>query len=241
MRNRRLAAEPASRRTIGYVRVSTDDQAANGVSLAAQEGRIRAYAVAQAREVDEIVIDSGESAKTLDRPGIARLLAAIRSGEVGAVIVLKLDRLTRSVRDLDTLLELTRKHDVALVSISESLDTSSAVGRLVVNMLASVAQWEREAIGERTASALAHKRTSGLVYGSTPFGFRRDGDRLVRDDAEQIALAEMQRLDDAGASYREIGSMLESRGVRARKGGSRWYASSVQSVLRSKTSSEPAF
>src|SRR4029077_3563986 len=99
--------------SVGYVRVSTDDQAATGVSLEAQETRLRAYALATGRELAEVVIDAGESAKTLERPGMTRILAGIRSGEIGAIVSLKLDRLTRSVRDLADLLELFTKRDIA--------------------------------------------------------------------------------------------------------------------------------
>jgi site-specific DNA recombinase len=121
----------------------------------------------------EIVTDAGESAKTLRRPGMAKVLADVRHGVISRVVVFKLDRITRSTRDLADLIELFGDSNTSLVSVSESLDTETASGRLVVNMLGVVAQWEREAIGERTAEALAHKRRNGFVYGRTPFGFRR--------------------------------------------------------------------
>jgi site-specific DNA recombinase len=212
VRSRRIAAA-RTRKIVGYVRVSTDEQATNGVSLADQEARIRAYAVAQAWTLDEVIVDSGASAKTLQRPGIARLLNDVRAGDIATVVVVKLDRLTRSTQDLGELLALAAKHDVALVSISESLDTSSAAGRMVVNMLGVVAQWEREAIAERTASALGHKRSLRKVYSHAPFGYQRVDDNLVADDREQSALAEMRRMDAAGASYRAIGEMLVSRRI----------------------------
>ncbi|MGH7757208.1 MAG: recombinase family protein, partial [Vulcanimicrobiaceae bacterium] len=218
------------RRAVGYIRVSTEDQATNGVSLDAQRVRIDAYAVAMGVDVSEVIVDAGASAKSLERPGLARILDGVRSGEIGTVVVVKLDRLTRSTRDLADLLDLFARTDAALVSVGESLDTSSAAGRMVVNMLGVVAQWEREVIAERTASALAHKRASGMVYGSTPFGFQREGARLVADDAQQAALAEMRTLDAAGASYREIARMLEAQAVLTCNGRTRWYASSVRSV-----------
>jgi DNA invertase Pin-like site-specific DNA recombinase len=92
-------------------------------------------------------------------PGLQRVLAMVQNREVQAVIVAKLDRLTRSVRDLCELLELFERRGVALISLAESLDTSSAAGRLVINIMAAVSQWEREAIGERTRDALRHKRS----------------------------------------------------------------------------------
>ena len=116
----------AVRKTIGYARVSTDDQAEGGVSLADQESRIQAYATAIGCELADIIVDAGVSAKTLQRGGLEIILAGIEDGTIGRVLVTKLDRLTRSVRDLAKLLELAAKHDVALVSIAESLDTASA-------------------------------------------------------------------------------------------------------------------
>ena len=146
---------------IGYIRVSTDRQAEQGVSLEAQEAKIRAMATVQGAELFEVIVDGGASAKNLNRPGLQRLLALVDSGKVKAVIVAKLDRLTRSVKDLSSLLELFEKGGVALISVAESLDTASAAGRLVITIMAAVSQWEREAIGERTRDALRHKRTSG--------------------------------------------------------------------------------
>ena len=127
---------------IGYVRVSTDRQAEQGVSLEAQEAKIRAMATVQSAELLDVIVDGGESAKSLNRPGLQRLLALINTGKVQAVIVAKLDRLTRSVKDLCGLLELFEKRKVALISVAESLDTGSAAGRLVITIMGAVSQWE---------------------------------------------------------------------------------------------------
>jgi site-specific DNA recombinase len=233
VRARSASNTPADRRSIAYVRVSTEDQAREGVSLDAQEARVAAYAVAMGWRVSEVVRDAGESAKNLQRPGMASLLEHVRAGHVERIVVAKLDRLTRSVRDLAELIDLCAKHDVALVSIGETLDTSSAAGRLVVNMLGVVAQWEREAIGERTATSLAHKRRQRRVYSPTPFGYVRDGTSIVPHAPEQLALREAIRMDRAGASFREIAAMLTNRGVQPKRGKA-WYASSVRAMLRSR-------
>jgi site-specific DNA recombinase len=148
-------------KTVGYIRVSTDKQADRGVSRDAQAEKIRAMAVVQDGELLDILVDGGESAKSLKRPGMARLLALVESGQVQAVIVAKLDRLTRGAKDLCTLLERFERRGVALVSVAESLDTGSAAGRLVLNIMTAVSQWEREAIGERTRDTLSHKRGKG--------------------------------------------------------------------------------
>lgn len=239
MRSRKNVVAAHDRKTVAYVRVSTQDQAAEGVSLDAQEARVAAYCVAMGFEVSGVIRDAGESAKSLQRPGMARILEGVRGGSIGRVVVLKLDRLTRSTRDLAALLELFAKADAALVSVSENLDTASACGRLVLNVIGSVAQWEREAIAERTATALAHKRQHGQAYGVTPFGYSRVGDALVPEPREQAALEEAARMDRDGASFREIASRLTEIGVAPHRGKA-WHASSVRAVLRSKMAQEAA-
>src|SRR6202051_4604442 len=191
-------------KTIGYVRVSTDKQADEGVSLEAQAEKIRAMAVVHSAELIDIIVDGGESAKSLNRPGMARLLALVEAGEVQTVIIAKLDRLTRSVKDLCILLERFTRRGVALVSVAESLDTGSAAGRLVLNIMAAVSQWEREAIGERTRDALGHKRSQGERVGNIAFGSRLagDGQHLEPDPAEQAALAEIRNLRRQGHTLR---------------------------------------
>ncbi len=237
MKPRRQSTTKHERLILGYVRVSTEEQAATGVSLASQEARINAYADAMGWTLSEVVCDAGASAKSLKRPGITKILDAVRRGEVERVIVLKLDRCTRSVRDLADVLDLFAKHEVSLVSVSEHLDTGSAAGRLVLNVMGTVSQWEREAIAERTAAALSHKRQHRNVYGSTPFGYVREGANLMPDDREQAALTEAVRLDRDGASYRTIGAMLTARGVTPKRGKA-WHASSVRAMLRSRIASE---
>src|SRR6202047_539081 len=219
-------------KTIGYVRVSTDKQADRGVSLEAQAEKIRAMAVVHNAELLEIIVDGGESAKSLNRPGMARLLALVDAGEVQTVIIAKLDRLTRSVKDLCTLLERFTRRGVALVSVAESLDTGSAAGRLVLKIMTAVSQWEREAIGERTRDAMRHKRSQGERVGNIAFGFRLagDGQHVEPDPEEQAALAEIRRLRREGATLRGIAAALNHRALRTRR-GTPWRLESVARVL----------
>src|SRR5690242_7311046 len=172
---------------IGYVRVSTDKQADKGVSLEAQAEKIRAMAVVHNAALIDVIVDGGESAKSLNRPGMARLLAMVDAGDVQVVIIAKLERLTRSVKDLCTLLERFERRGVALVSVAESLDTGSAAGRLVLNIMTAVSQWEREAIGERTRDAMSHKRNNGERVGNIAYGYglSDDGTHLEPNEAEQ--------------------------------------------------------
>jgi site-specific DNA recombinase len=199
--------------TIGYVRVSTDRQAEHGVSLEAQEAKIRAMATVQGADLIEVVVDGGESAKSLNRPGLQRIMTLVNSGKVQAVIVAKLDRLTRSVKDLCGLLELFEKRKVALISVAEALDTGSAAGRLVITIMGAVSQWEREAIGERTRDALRHKRGNGERVGNIAFGYRLSADdrHLEPDGDEQAALAAIRELRTAGHSLRRIADPEQPR------------------------------
>jgi DNA invertase Pin-like site-specific DNA recombinase len=217
---------------IGYVRVSTDKQAGQGVSLEAQAEKIRAMAVVHGAELIDIIVDGGESAKSLQRPGMERLLTLVDGKKVQAVIVAKLDRLTRSVKDLCTLLDRFERRSVALISVAESLDTGSAAGRLVLNIMTAVSQWEREAIGERTRDALSHKRNRGERVGNIPFGSRLagDGEHLEPDPAEQAMLAEIQRLRQEGTAMRKIAASLNEGAYRTRR-GTPWRLESVARVL----------
>lgn len=228
-------------KTVGYVRVSTDKQAERGISLEAQAEKIRAMALVQSAELGDIIVESGESAKSLNRPGMARLLAMVDAGKVKTVIVAKLDRLTRSVKDLCELLERFERRGVALVSVAESLDTGSAAGRLVLNIMAAVSQWEREAIGERTRDALGHKRSQGERVGNIAFGSRLagDGQHLEPDPAEQAALAEIRRLRSQGTTLRGIAAALNHREFRTRR-GSAWRLESVARILKQREATHNA-
>ena len=220
-------------KVIGYARVSTDKQVETGVSLDAQVVKIRAMSVLQGSELSDIIVE-GESAKNLNRPGMARLLALVDKREVDAVIVAKLDRLTRSVKDLCELLELFERKHVALISVAESLDTGSAGGRLVITIMGAVSQWEREAIGERTRDAMGHKRSQGERVGNIAFGYRLapDGVHVEPDDVEQAAIAGIRGLRASGRTLRQIAADLNQEGRRTRR-GSAWRLESVARVVQS--------
>jgi DNA invertase Pin-like site-specific DNA recombinase len=221
-------------RAIGYARVSTDKQADRGVSLEAQQEKIRAMAVVQGAALQDLIVDAGESAKTLDRPGMERLLALVDARKVDVVIIAKLDRLTRSVKDLAQLLERFTRRGVALVSVAESLDTNTAAGRLVLNIMVSVSQWEREAIGERTRDAMAHMKATRQAYSPTPYGFARNGDMLAAADGEQGTVQQIRQWHSAGWTLRKIAGELNRLGVATKNGGAAWYASTVRRIVTNK-------
>ena len=224
-------------RVVGYARVSTEGQADGGVSLEAQTAKLNAYALAMDLDLVAIEVDAGLSAKTLARPALQRALSMLEAGTAEGLLVCKLDRLTRSVRDLGDLVERYFASKFSLLSVADSIDTRSAAGRLVLNVLASVAQWEREATGERTRDALAHLRTQGVKLGGEALGWVRgeacdaEGRRVVVDvEGESETVERIADLRAEGLPLRTIAARLDAEGRKTKRGG-RWYASTVAAVL----------
>lgn len=230
--------EESTTKAIGYIRVSTEGQADGGVSLDAQRAKLEAYAALYGLDLVEVIVDAGVSAKTLARPGLARALDLIDSGAADAILVAKLDRLTRSVRDLGDLVErYFAPGKAALLSVAENIDTRSAGGRLVLNVLASVAQWEREAIGERTSDALAQVKAEGVKLGGSALGWIRsteadaNGRRVVSSVIEEgETVARIQALRAEGRTLRQIADALALEGRQTKRGG-KWAPETVRKVL----------
>jgi site-specific DNA recombinase len=220
---------------VAYVRVSTDKQVEHGLSLEAQQAKLLAYAALYELDLVAVEVDAGVSAKTLQRPALQQALGALKAGKAEALLVVKLDRLTRSVRDLGLLVEtyfLAGKW--SLLSVSEQIDTRTAAGRMVLNILAAVSQWEREAIGERTAEAMAYKRQQReYTGGEPPYGWQlaADGVHLDPHTAEQAIVREALELKAAGLSLRKIGARLAARGLLPRQGRA-WNPKTVRDLIQ---------
>ena len=221
---------PRRLRAVGYVRVSTDQQAQEGVSLEAQQTRIRAHCVSQEIELVDLIIDDGYSAKSLERPGVKRVFAMLTAGRADAVVVVKLDRLTRSVKDLGILLDTYFREGLpySLLSVSDAIDTRSAGGKLLLNVLMSVAQWEREAISERTQEAMNELKRRGVRLGGAGFGWQwtkapdaTGRKQLIPHPKEQAAIRRICALYRQGLSVHTIAKRLDRDGIRAR-GGKSW-------------------
>jgi site-specific DNA recombinase len=215
-------AQSTTTKAVAYIRVSSDKQAAHSVSLDAQRAKLEGYASVYDLELVEVIIDAGVSAKTLNRPGLQRALAMLRKGTANALLVVKLDRLTRSVKDLGALVEDYFTDDnISLLSVGDSIDTRSAAGRLILNVLASVSQWEREAISERTADAMGHLKAQGKkTGGDVPYGYQvdTDGQTLIPDAAEQELFAAIRTARQRGLSQRGVVADLTYQGFTTRKG-----------------------
>jgi DNA invertase Pin-like site-specific DNA recombinase len=203
---------------IGYARVSTDEQAFYGHGLDAQETKLRDYARRNNAEMT-IVKDEGKSGTSLERPGLMLALARIASGEADGLVVAKLDRLTRSSIDFGLLLEWFVVARAQLVALDFDLDTSTPTGRLIAQMMASFAEWERGVIAERTRAALAAARAKGITIGLP----------AVTDQAELAT--RIRRMRERGMTYRAICDVLNGEGVPTARGAEEWRPSAIQTVL----------
>jgi len=197
-------------RAIGYARVSTEEQAREGVSIEAQEERIRAMATAKGWNLLNIIRDPGYSGKNLNRPGAKSLIDACHQGAVDVVIVFKVDRLTRQQRDLWHLLdEVFEKNRIGFVSLTEVFDTTTAAGKAFLGMLGVFAQLERDLVSEGTREALNQKKNKGEWVGRKPTGFRmNESGRLVEDPDMLRLIVRAKRLRREGASFGDISRLL---------------------------------
>lgn len=241
MRGRKAVPAVALRRRAGYCRCSHIEQVEGGLTLEVQQSRLRAYAVGTGTTLDDFYIDAGISAGTMKRPELQRLLEAVSRGEIEAIYVTKLDRLSRNLSDLLEMVRLFDRHCVSLVSASESIDSSGAAGRMMLQLLGVFAEFERGRTSERIREVLGERRRVRKAYSRcTPFGYTRFGDKLVENEQQQSALADARRMKADGASLRQIAKRLTELGVCTNNGGKQWYAETVRQILFSRIGSDAA-
>ncbi len=228
-------------RVYGYVRVSTDEQARTGISLEAQRERIENYCRTEGLELVRIFADAGESGENLDRPGLADLCYWGGGWGSDGVVVAKLDRLTRRVRDWLQLVGSTFRGSKRIWVVGAGVaDTQTAIGRFMLLIQIGMAEWELDTIHERTDAAMNHKRSKGERLGTVPYGWTvaDDGKTLVMELGEQRTIAGMLRDRALGLSFAAIANELNADQVPTKRGGP-WRASTVASVLK-RAAKEPA-
>lgn len=234
--------------TVAYIRVSTSKQAEQGLSLEAQERAIREYCSLYGLPLGDILRDNGASAKSLKgRPGLALLMDMVKGRQVGHIVIYKLDRLFRSIRDALATFDLFDRYDVKLHSVMEKLDTGTATGEFFLHTLLALAQLERRQIGERTSAVLratkqargaenplmAHRAQAGkLVAGNPPYGYKWEDKTLVENPEEMRGVRLIRRFNSGGLSVREIIRSLEIAGSRTRAGGE-WHEAQIRRIIRS--------
>lgn len=212
-------SEQRASRVLAYVRVSTSEQAGSGAGMAAQRAAIRAEALRRGWTNILYVEDAGYSARSLDRPGLRQALDMLASGQAATLCVAKLDRLSRSLLDFASLVDTAHRQRWSIVCLDLGLDMSSPSGRLMSNVLASFAQFERDMASARTREALAAKRAAGVRLG-----------RPVTLPAFVRARIRAERA--AGATLTAIADRLNADGTPTAQGGARWYPSTVAAILK---------
>jgi site-specific DNA recombinase len=236
-RTRQRRSEFAPVRLVGYVRVSTEEQVKEGVSLAAQVDRLKNYCAAMGFELATMEADEGISGKIAPerRPAFARALDAVRKGSADGIVALKLDRLSRSVRHVLDLVAESERNRWRLVSVSEQLDTATACGRMIVTILAALAQMEREQIGERTQLGMQQLAREGRRRsGRPPFGFKFKGDSVVKSTNETPILGRIVTLQRDGMGARRIAAQLTNEGIVNPRTAGPWTFGTVAAILRTR-------
>jgi DNA invertase Pin-like site-specific DNA recombinase len=216
---------------IAYVRVSTEQQATEGVSMAAQLERIRAYCLANGLELVAIHEDAGLSGKRADnRPGLQAALTDV-CNRGGVLVVYSLSRLARSVSDSLAIIDRLQRAGADLASLTERIDTTSAAGKMLLTMLAAFAQFERDLTAERTTAALAHKKSLGQRVGTVPFGWdlATDGITLLENAAEQQTIATIRALRASGMTLQAIADRLNASATPTKK-GTKWVHKTIRDI-----------
>ncbi|WP_181917177.1 recombinase family protein [Virgibacillus dokdonensis] len=215
-----------------YVRVSTEEQAKEGYSIEGQKQHLKHYCIDNGWEVVGIYADEGLSAKDMNRPQLQALLKQIEQGDIDHVLVYKLDRITRSVPDLYKIKETMDKHNCSIKSATESIDTSTPMGRLVITMSAGMAQWERETIGERISFGLKEKVRQGYWSLNTPpygYDYDKETKSLIANEQEVNTLRMIHKL------YRKWGMAKIARYLNSNniptKTMAKWHATSIRQIL----------
>jgi site-specific DNA recombinase len=223
---------------VGYIRVSTHEQAHEGVSLDAQRDKLRSYCKGMGIKLVEVFADEGISGGTMERPGLQDALRVLERGRANTLVVVKLDRLTRSVKDLCMLVEdYFSKDRYDLISLCGMVNTHTAAGRLMMMNVANYAQYERELISERTREARQHMKAQGVRLGVSSYGYRHsqnldDNGRRILEPvaAEQEVIRQMAAWHAEGHQMKTIASMLKEKGIPARRGGE-WHATVISMLL----------
>lgn len=205
-------------RVVAYLRVSTAEQSESGAGLKAQREAIRAAAGQRGWRVVKVVEDAGLSGKSLERPGLTEAITMVEGDKADALVVAKLDRLSRSLLDFAGLMERARRKGWAIVALDLGVDTTTPAGEMMANVLATFSQFERRLIGQRTKDALAVKKAEGVVLGRP----RKLSDEVV---------ARIVAMRATGMSLAAIADTLSGEGVPTAQGGARWYSSTVRHVL----------
>ncbi|PEO46719.1 resolvase [Bacillus sp. AFS026049] len=215
-----------------YCRVSTDEQAREGISLNEQQERMKAYCRAMGWGDNFLLfIDDGYSAKNLDRPKLTKLLDEVEKGTISKVLITKLDRLSRKLKDLLNLIDIFNDHKVSFISIGESFDTNTSPGRLTLQVLGAVAEFERERIRERVVENMQHAAKNGKWLTQSPYGYDLlDKELVINEKESQIVKEVFDLYLQKGLGFYSIAKKLNERGIPSRQ-KKEWSIRSIKLML----------
>lgn len=197
-----------------YTRVSTDEQAQEGYSIESQKDRVIKFIESQGWELADLYIDEGYSAKNLDRPAMQRLIKDAGKNKFEVVVFYKLDRLVRSVSNLHDLLKLFEQKNIKINSVTEVFETTTAMGRFFITLVAAMAEWERETISERVIENMTKKANLGERNGGkAPFGYKLENGELVIDKKEARIVKEIFKMYLNGTGLRDITLFFNQLGM----------------------------
>ncbi len=228
----RIAPDTSLTRCAIYTRVSTEEQAREGYSLPAQEERLRAHARSQGWAVYKLYVDDGYSAASRNRPALKNLLTDASLKRFDVVLAYKIDRLSRSLKDLIDIVAELNQFDVGFKSCTELIDTTRPEGRLMFHQFGSFAQYERELIGQRTRFGMMKRLRQGLWNGIPPYGYRIVEKKLVIEPAEA---ARVRRIFDwylgKNLGVVAISRELNRLGITPRK-AKRWKGNTIYKLIQ---------
>jgi len=187
-----------------YIRVSTEEQAKKGISLPAQKDKCLAFSTAKDWNVYKVYRDAGFSAGNTKRPAFIELLEDAKARKFKTVLVYKVDRFSRRLRDLILILDELKKYDINFTSVSEQIDTTTAMGEAFFQVIGVFAQLERGMIKERVTMAFDKKVSVGETANRAPFGYTYQGKKLVPDDENSTKVRDIFKMWASGINYKAI-------------------------------------
>ena len=211
-----------------YIRVSTLDQAREGFSLGEQEARLKDFCKAKQYEVYKVYADEGISAKNDKRPAYQSMMNDVKNGAINVIVAFKMDRLTRSVYDVEKLMKIVKEAGCDIDCLADESNTTTSNGRMIMRIMTSVSQNEIEKCSERTKLGMVGAIKAGHIPNRTPLGFKRDNKKLVIDPLNKDIVERVFDLYLEGKSHQTIANIYNQEKV---LGKTNWYDSTIQKIL----------
>jgi len=220
-------------KAIGYAGLSTLGPTPNNLNLDDQDQLIADYVKERGWTLSGMFLERKTTSNDLEYPKLEEILKAAQRKEFDVLVIARLDRLTRNIRHLNTIIStICIKNNIGLVSIEEGLNTFEESGRLALNIIGIITKWDNKRISDRTREIIAQKRERGERVGHAPFGFTYQNKKLVEVKGELDVVKLIREKRDSGMSYHKVAKLLNDRKINSKRGGI-WYAETVKTVYQS--------